>query len=687
MSPSSPANKRPLHLLRYFSLISLICIVVTSLLLNHWVQKNAQENLLNSEERNNVALTHILASSIWLNFPELLQRTEPPRPVHGELTATESRLEQFINLRVAHLNVIKIKIYDAAGKTIYSSNHRQIGQSVADTADFKRAISGQVSSKLSFRDRFYAQQELIENRNIISSYVPIYPLDETQIIGVFEVYKDVTPSIQHLEQTLKRITVGVASLLSALFLVQYFFIRRADCLIRQHHDEQEKVHNEIRHVAYYDNLTSLPNRVLFMQRLEHALLSAEQSQRLAALLFIDLDRFKQVNDNLGHEAGDTLLKIIAERLTDCVRTGDIVARFSGDEFTVLLENLSNVELAGNVAQRIIHELSVPVELGRHKIHISASIGISLYPFADDDVDSLIKKADAAMYFSKSTGRNRYHVFSPDMYEHDSKNYAIESDLNTAITEHQFELYFQPKINIADWKMHSMEALLRWNHPHRGLISPDEFIPVLEETGKIISVGEQVIQRSCEILKSWHDEGLETLSVAVNVSALQFRQPDFYDMVDNILNRTGLSAQHLELEITESTLLDDAQNCIEIMHRLKQRGVRLTIDDFGTGYSSLNYLSRLPVDTLKIDRHFVKDLHNNRESRSIITAIISFAHGLNIDIVAEGIEDMKQLTFLSAMRCTSVQGFMFSKPLSQAAFYDVYRSGGDFSDIISQQKAG
>lgn len=684
LAQSDGKTGKPFRLLRYFTIICLASVITTSFFLGSWVRQISVDNLVQSEERNNIALTQVLSNSVWPRFHEFIVNAHQLSADEIRTHPTTKILDNFIHEQVRNLKVIKIKIYDLNGLTVFSSDFKQIGHSKQSHPSFLQAKHGQVISKLSFRDKIYAKKELIQNRNVISSYVPINPYNKDNIEGVFEVYKDVTLIMEEIDATQTRLITGIIAALGVLFFVLFFVVRHADKIIQEYNLAQQQTTEEISQIAFYDGLTGLPNRILFMERMKHALQAAVRSQKLVVLMFIDLDRFKQINDNLGHEAGDTLLCQVADRFIGCVRTGDTVARISGDEFTIILENLYNIERATSVAQRIINELSQPFLLGNNEACVTCSIGLSIYPYDDDDVGSLVKKADSAMYFSKSYGRNNYHYFKPDMLRHGSEAYDLESRLNNALAESQFRLFFQPKVNLTDWTMHGMEALIRWQHPEKGIIPPDQFIPILEETGHIIQVGEWVLRESCRVTKQWQNEGLPPLCVAVNVSALQFRQPGFLDMIDSILNETGLNPKYLELELTESCLLEDIDETIQIMQNLKNKGIKLTIDDFGTGYSSLSYLCKLPVDVLKIDRCFVQDMMDNHEKRSIVTAIISFAHGLKMDVVAEGIESMQQLIFVSAMRCTSVQGFLLSKAIPEQEFYTLYKAGGSFKYLVDNQ---
>lgn len=671
--------------LRSFTLISLISILATSLLLSTWLRRVSDENLLLGEERSNVALSQVLANSVWPRFAEYLSHASTLDAEQIRQHPKTRELDEFVSQQVSNLNVYKIKIYDLHGYTLFSSDFEQIGESKAGHPSFLQARAGKVISKLSFRDKIYAQKELITDRNVIASYIPVKPGNSGTIQGVFEVYKDVTPIVDNINKTNRLITTGIISTLTLLFLVLFFVVRRADGIIQSHNKAQYQLTDKMRNIAFYDSLTGLPNRVLFIDRLQHAMQIATRNQKLVVLMFIDLDRFKQINDTFGHDAGDQLLIQVSERFKKCVRTGDTVSRIAGDEFTVLLEELSTLDIATVIAQRIISALAEPFSLSGYDTFVTCSIGMSVYPFDDDDTDSLIKKADAAMYFSKTVGRNSCHYYTPDMLKHSSERAIIEKELNDAIINTQFILHFQPKVNLFDLKMHGMEALLRWQHPAHGLLSPDQFIPVLEETGMIIQVGEWVMRESCRLTKTWQQEGLRDLCVAVNVSALQIRQPGFLAMVKSALSDTGLEPHHLELELTESCLIEDLGEIQALLLNLKNLGVKLTIDDFGIGYSSLNYLTKMSVDTLKIDRSFVRELMNKKQNRSIATAIISFAHSLNIDVVAEGVESLQQLTFISAMRCTAAQGYLISKPLSCDEFYQLHKAGGDFGHLAYNQR--
>ena len=683
-TPVTESDKvMPFRLLRYFTLISLVSIVVASAVLGAWFRTISVENLLSSEERNNVALAHSMSQSVWPKYSTFLRSASSLSIDALRAHQITKEIDEYLEDQFKGLGILKVKIYDVNGYTVFSSNISQIGDSKKDHPSFKLARQGEVVSKMSFRDKFYAREELISNLNIVASYIPIRRSAITPVEGVFEVYKDVTPLISEIKQTYSDVILGVSGILAVLFLVLFFVIRHADNIIKKFNLAQLKSKEKIEHQAYHDSLTGLPNRLLLLDRLEHAMELAKRDDRLLGVMFIDLDHFKSVNDNLGHDKGDMLICEVAKRIADCLRPTDTVARLSGDEFMVVLEGLRTIDRVTEIAKRIVYSIGKPFDFGSETAVVTCSAGISVYPFDEEDnAMSLIKKADTAMYAAKQRGRNNYVYYIEDMAKKKANtNFSIENDLYRALENDEFRVFFQPKVNLNNWKMQSMEALARWEHASEGIVLPGKFISVLEETGLIGKLGESILHQSCEYSRKWQDEGLDPLKVAVNVSALQFKRDDFVETVEKILLDTCLAPKHLELELTESCLIDDIDTNVEVLNALKALGIGITIDDFGTGYSSLSYLCKLPVSTLKIDRSFVMNLNNSKEHRSIITAIISFAHGLKMDIVAEGVETVEELTFLNAMRCTTIQGFLFSKPLPVPEFEALYRSGGDFSHML------
>ncbi|MHB8535597.1 MAG: EAL domain-containing protein [Sulfuricaulis sp.] len=419
---------------------------------------------------------------------------------------------------------------------------------------------------------------------------------------------------------------------------------------------QERLH----HLAHHDVLTDMPNRVLFAERLKQALNRAQWHKRALAVLFLDMDRFKLVNDTLGHEAGDRLLQALAARLNSCVREGDTVARFGGDEFAVFLDDIASPDDVAPIAQKFLETLARPLTVDGHEFFITASIGIGLYPNDGTDSQTLMKNADTAMYRAKQQGGNTCQFYQAEMNAHALKRLELETDLRRALERQEFVLHYQPQIDLKSGSVIGSEALIRWQHPERGLVPPMEFIPLLEETGLIVPVGEWVLRAACAQYHAWRAAGLPPSRVAVNVSSRQFNGGGLVETVGRVMQDSGMEPGVLELEITESVIMKNPQAVVETLQTLSSMGVRLAIDDFGTGYSSLSYLKRFPIDILKIDQTFVRDITTDPDDAAIVSAIITMAHSLDIQTVAEGVETREQLEFLRAQGCDFMQGYYFSR---------------------------
>jgi diguanylate cyclase (GGDEF)-like protein len=426
--------------------------------------------------------------------------------------------------------------------------------------------------------------------------------------------------------------------------------------------ERKNAEERLAHLAQFDSLTGLPNRHLFHDRLGHAMAQAKRSGHPMAVLFIDLDRFKLVNDTRGHDAGDKLLQEAAARLAQCVRSSDTVGRFGGDEFGAILSELSKPGDASLVAQKIIDAVARPFQLDGHETYVTASVGITLFPADGEEAGALIMNADVAMYRAKEQGRNNYQYFTREMNERALERVRMEAALRRAVERREFLLHYQPKADLKSGAICGLEALLRWRHPERGLVSPAEFIPVLEDTGLIVPVGEWVMEAVCAQIRAWREKGLAVPPVAVNLSARQFQQKDLEATVRRILQTAGVDGSLLEFELTESMLMKDPEAAAHTLQGLKEAGVRLSVDDFGTGYSSLAYLKRFPIDALKIDRAFIRDVTVDPDDAAITLAIISLGHSLKLKVIAEGVETEAQLDFLSAHGCDEMQGFYFARPL-------------------------
>ena len=417
------------------------------------------------------------------------------------------------------------------------------------------------------------------------------------------------------------------------------------------------------HLAQHDFLTNLPNRVLLNDRIAQAIASANRNDNKVALLFLDLDNFKHINDSLGHATGDKLLQAVSKRLSDCVRNADTVSRQGGDEFILLLADIKHEQDAALSAQKILDELKLPYLINKCNLHISTSIGISVYPNDGLDAETLIKSADTAMYYAKDKGRANYQFFKTEMNTRVVQRLMIEAHLRVAVEKQQFFLHYQPKINLKSKKITGVEVLIRWKHDEWGDIAPKRFINIAEDSGLIVPIGKWVLSEACKQAKTWLDDGLQTLNIAVNISAKEFLQKDFVNGVRAILHETQLPAGCLELEITETVLMRDVLTSKEILQQLKELGVQLAVDDFGTGFSSLSYLKQFPIDVLKIDQSFINDIESVLDDGTIVNAIICMGNSLDLKVVAEGIENQNQLDFLNKHHCEEGQGYLFSPAIN------------------------
>jgi diguanylate cyclase (GGDEF)-like protein len=451
--------------------------------------------------------------------------------------------------------------------------------------------------------------------------------------------------------------------------------------------QHKRSEDKIRRMAYYDSLTNLPNRSLFHDRLRQAVAQGERHKSRMAVLFLDLDNFKRVNDTLEHRIGDMLLQEVAERLSSCLRSSDTVsrqdvdpffntvARLGGDEFTILLLDIDSMDSAARVARRILKVIARPFRLERHEVFVTGSIGIAVFPDDGRDMDTLLKNADTAMYHAKEHGKNNFQFYKQSMNASAFERMTLENDLRKAIAQDEFLLYYQPRLDLETGRICAMEALIRWKNSERGLVSPADFIPLAEESGLIIPIGEWVLRSACRQLNIWQRNEAPDMLVAVsmNISGKQFRQKGLVREIEGILRDYDIEPEKLEVEITESVMMKNAELTMYTLERLKEMGVRLSMDDFGTGYSSFNYLKRFPLDVIKIDKSFVKDVNNNEEDAAIVRAIIAMARSLKLRVIAEGVETPEQLRFLQENGCDEIQGYLLSKPVPAEDVISLIRS--------------
>jgi diguanylate cyclase (GGDEF)-like protein len=485
----------------------------------------------------------------------------------------------------------------------------------------------------------------------------------------------VSPDNNWLAITIAVIAFAVLTITTILLIYDAHLdsrIRKHNRQLAQANTQLEEVNAQLQHVAMHDALSGLPNRLLLADRLSQAIAQAERHQSRFAVFVVDLDRFKAINDSLGHLAGDAMLKEVARRLASVLRKADTLARLGGDEFVLVLNEISSAQDVETIAGKVLADIARPVKLSDLELHTSASIGISLFPADGTDAETLLQHADAAMYHAKKNGRNAYQLFVPAMNAFAKDRLELENGLRRALVQGEFVLHYQPKVDVRDGGIDSAEALIRWQHPTRGLTAPLDFIPLAEESGLILPIGEWVLREACRQACAWQTAGLRPLRVAVNLSAQQFRQKNLVAVVRSALNAARLEPRYLELELTESAVMHDAEQSIEILRQLSALGVRISVDDFGTGYSSLSYLRRLPLDKLKIDRAFIRDVVTNRDDAAIVRAIVSLAHNLRLKVIAEGVETPDQLAFLRELGCDQYQGYHYSVPVPDNVFVEMLR---------------
>jgi diguanylate cyclase (GGDEF)-like protein len=658
-----------LNLLRYSQLIALAVLVAVVVALSLLYRGLVFDSMVEAETHASVALTKTFANAIWPSHAAFVVRagsldraTLASRP---EIEALDDDLRRLSD----GLSVVKVKIYDLHGLTVYSTDPRQIGEDKARNPGYLRARDGYPASNLTFRRTIDTWEGEIVERHILATYVPVHVYEAAPVEAVLEVYTDVTELAARMERGQWKILAAVLGAMGVVYVLLQLILARYQRLLREKERERAAQEERIRHQAYHDALTGLPNRASFTEHLEEAMRRAKRAGWPLGLLFLDLDLFKRVNDSLGHDAGDRLLRVAAERIRRAVREADQLFRMGGDEFTVLLEDVRGPEEAAMVAARMLEAIAEPLQLQHHEISVTASVGIALYPRDDTVGERLVKSADTAMYRAKELGRNRYAFFAREMNERVESQMLLEAALRRALKNDEFVLHFQPRVSALSGRSTGAEALLRWQHPEWGLVEPARFVPLLEETGLVVPVGAWVLAEACRQAKAWQDAGLPPLRVSVNLSSRQFRSETLFDSVSEALRASALPPHLLELELTESLLVENVDHAMGVMGKLKAIGTAISIDDFGTGYSSLGYLKRFPIDSLKIDKSFVRDIATSPKDAAIVRAISGLARSLGIGLIAEGVEEPWQVEFLRARHCTEMQGFLFSRPLPAASIVE------------------
>jgi diguanylate cyclase (GGDEF)-like protein len=655
------------RLVRYFSLTSLVGLLIVLAILIYFYRFFAFQALEQHETQDNVAITHIFASTIWPKHSDYVKSSAALSKEELQRHPEVERIRADVVRQMYGLSVVKVKIYDLNGRTVFSTDLNQIGEDKSGNDGFIAAKAGNPVSEITFRNQFAAFEKVINDRNLISTYIPIRMDDTKAPEGVFEVYSDVTEYVGELEHATYRIVGLVLASLGLLYGFLFAIVRRADQTIQAQSEEVERAHQAIlARQALHDPVTGLPNRIRLSELLDGMLHSMQRSGEKCAILTIGLDGFKHINDSLGHLVGDQVLKEVGHRLTEQFHGADITACMGGDEFVVAISEVDGaleIEQIVQAIERVQKALSEQsIVLGEQELTVTASIGVAMFPDDGTDVLELLKSADNALSHAKKVGRNSYQFHTAGMNSRALSMLLIERELRQALSEGQFRLHYQPQIDLASGKVNGAEALIRWQHPQRGLLSPAHFIPVAEERSLIVAIGEWVLREACRQISEWHQAGMAHIPIAINLSAKHFNKASLLDDVVQTLADCRVPANCLELELTETSVMQDAAATIATMERLKGVGVLLALDDFGTGYSSLSQLKGLPLDSLKVDQSFVSGLPSDRDDLAICTAVIAMGQALGMNVIAEGVETVEQLAVLRSLGCNQVQGYLFAKPM-------------------------
>jgi diguanylate cyclase (GGDEF)-like protein len=679
------------NLTRYFSVLSLILVACAGLVLGSYFYHFSSRHMIEQAEHDNVSMTQFIRNAMYIQFYNALSDSyHENKDLPEIMRENAARLYLNVDRLVRGSDVLKVKLYNRDGITVFSSDLEQLGESWYDKDGFHAAMDGDVYSVLRQRNMFLTHYGEQRDVNFIASYIPMRN-DEGVVEGVFETYREVSPLVARVEQTLWQVAGVAAISLLLLYLMQLWVVRRAQCIMHRQAAELESMNKELDrrvqertasleneiterinaerrldHLAYHDPLTGLPNRLLFKEHLTTSLVRMQKNNHSIAVLFIDLDRFKDVNDTLGHSMGDALLVVVTRRIRACVRERDTLARHGGDEFICIIEDVTDKAEVCVVAEKLLAQFNEPFTVSGNELFLSASIGISLAPDDGEDVDILVRNADAAMYQAKESGRNRYHFYSSEMTRLAQERMRMETLLRHAIAHDELLVYFQPKLDVKSGNMAGAEALLRWHSPQLGVIPPSQFIPLAEDNGHIVEIGAWVMRAGLHQLLEWDRAGFSLPHLSINLSVKQLERADFVTQVQHLLEETGIQPSRIEFEITESVIMS-VDDSIAILKRLCELGVSLSVDDFGTGYSSLTYLKELPVQVIKIDRSFINGIGMSISDEAIIRTVIELSHSLGFSTVAEGIETEQQAEFLYQAGCDQMQGYLFGRPVPADEF--------------------
>ena len=649
-------------LTRNFILIGLLSMGLAALVFGYAYQYRTSHDLLRLGEVENTQFGTVFRNFLW---SELFPFVDDLRNLDNKSLRQHhivKKTGQSIRANSDGLKLVQVSVFALNGNSIFSTELRELGSSVASTTSFQQAKAGSINTVIERKGVVHGLDGMLLDRLVAITYMPILSESGNNPEAVMMIMSDLTDMAAAVDKTVSYAYLLIGLIFTGNFLLFLSGIHKVRRYFKQQNNliKQQQDHIEYRHS--HDSVTQLPKLNIFYEALQQSMEETIKEERLLAVLILEMDRLQKINDTLGYKCGDDLLIEASLRLQQCVRKGDMVSRLGGDKFIMMLTNISVMDEIEEVVTRVQEAILEPYYIAGTELFISPSIGGSVFPFNDDDSESLIRNATSAMYKAKSSGKNVCRFYNPEVKKKASSRFSIENSLRYALERDEFELHYQPVILLAKQNVYALEALIRWRSPEWGFVAPLDFIPLLEETGLIVDVGRWVLEKACLDAVGWHNMGFENLRMNVNVSAVQFLQGEIVRQVDNAIAVSGISPYLLDLEITESMLIDGADNPIKILERLNNMGVSLSIDDFGTGYSSLAYLKQLPVNTLKIDRSFINDVTESMDDAAIVEAICTLSQSMRFKVLAEGVETAEHLAFLRHIGVDAVQGYFFSRPL-------------------------
>ena len=663
-------------LTRYYTLIGLLSMTLAAFGFSYAYHRFEHDRFVETGQTSNLQFGKIFINTLW---DELAAQLDELRILDNSKLrqhATIRKIGQVIRTDANHLDILQLGVYLLDGKAIFSTELSYMDEVVEIGDHFKQAMNGATVSWMENKDIVNGLDGMKLDRYVVTTYLPVIVNKDSDATPdvLIKIVSDVSSQVFAKRNTETLVYFAIGLIFFTNFVLLVMAIRRVNAFLAKQTLLIEKQQQHIEHRYFHDSLTQLPKLKIFYDRLINEMETAVASEYLLAVLAVDLDRLQKINDTLGYKYGDQLLVEASSRLRQCVRKGDVISRLGGDKFILLVTQIHVIHEVEEIVDHIREAISEPYIIADSELFVSPSIGISVYPFSDDDAESLINKANSAMHKAKSTGKNIARFFNPGASRQAASRFSIENALRYALERDEFELHYQPVISLLKSNVCALEALLRWRSPQFGLVAPLEFIPLLEDTGLIMEVGNWVLEQACKDAVIWHQSGFEHLKMNINVSAVQFMQKEILRQVDNAISATGISPYLLDLEITESLLIDGMGDTIKTLEELNEMGIALSIDDFGTGYSSLAYLKRLPINTLKIDRSFIREVHKNIDDAAIIDAICALSRSLRFNVLVEGVETPEQLAFLRGMQVSAVQGYLFSRPLRPEDVYAFLRQG-------------